>query len=169
MEHDRFRRQLILNAVLDRDTQADDDFDEEPLPRVSDRETEDADRADLEELCDQFDKLHSAARQKMWDLIKIPIAPASLIAIGIEGAVVLGFVQKELGYLAMIADGAWATYKLVNALLDRSLASAGKEAAISNIQAFLHTQKERAFMMHRAIIDAHEPALREALQHTSHY
>lgn len=169
MEHDRFRRQLILSVVLDRDSDADEMDDEAPLPRMSEREVEEADKAELEEMCQKFDKLHAEARQKMWDLLKIPIAPASIIAIGLEVGVAFGLLQKEIGHLAVVLDIAWATYKIARGIVDRSSAISGKETEIVRIQEFLHTQTERAAMMHRAIIDCHEPVLRESLMERGSY
>ncbi len=169
MEHDRFRRLLILDAVFDRDDDDDADDEEDRVPRMSEREHEEADRAELEEMCDRFDALHAEARQKLWDLLKIPIAPATIIATGLEVGVAFGLLQKEIGHVAVVLDIAWATYKVAQGILGRSTAIAGKETAIIRIQAFLHTQSERAAMMHRAIIDAHEPELRESLMERGSY
>ncbi len=168
MEHDRFRRLLILDVVLDRESD-DNVHEEKRLPRMSEREQEEADRAELEMLCEKFDELHAEARQKMWDLLKIPIAPASIIAVGLEVGVAFGVLQKEIGHLAVVLDIAWATYKVAQGILGRSTAIAGKETAITHIQAFLHTQTERAAMMHRAIVDSHEPELRESLMERGGY
>lgn len=165
MEHDRYRRQLILSVIQDDN----EDIDEKPEPQISEREKEEADRVELELLCERFDELHTEARQKIWELLKIPIAPASMIAIGLEVGVAAGMLQKEIGHLAVVLDITWAVYKVAQGILGRSTAVAGKEAAITRIQAFLHTQSERAAMMHRAIIDAHEPALRESLMERGGY
>jgi len=159
MEHDRYRRHLILLALADGD---DDELPAPPL-RMSEAQREEADREELEILCQRFDDLHNEARQKMWELLKIPVAPATLIGGAIETAVLLGAVQKEIGYVALIADIAWATYKITKGVLDRSLAVAGRDSAVTRIRTFLHTQTERAAFMHRAIIESHEPELRQVL------
>ena len=130
---------------------------------MSEREREQIDKDRLETMCVTFDTLREEARQKMWDLMKIPIAPATLIAVGLEVAVVMGWLQKEIGHLAMIADLGWASYKVVTGVLSRSRAVAGSETELAKIQCFLHTQNSRAAMMHRSIIDSHDPDIRQGL------
>lgn len=165
MEHDRYRRHLILTAIAD----TDGDEVRQSTVRVTEAQREQADREELEILCQRFDDLHNEARQKMWELLKIPIAPATLIGGAIQTAVQLGALQKEVGYVALIADIAWASYKITRGVLDRSLAVAGREAAVTQIKAFLHTQSERAAFMHQTIIESHDPELRQSLSDSEKY
>ena len=118
---------------------------------------------ELESLCKTFDRLHNEARMSMWNLLKIPLAPATIIAVSLEAAVLAGGVQKEVGYLALMTDITWALYKVVSGLHSRSVALAGKEKVVDTIQNFLTSHHKRASLLHRSLINNHDPELARAL------
>ncbi len=156
MEHTRFLRRLVIDAAYREEP-------EEIAPPMSDREREKSDKDHLEELCQRFDELHNEARQKFWDLMKIPVAPATIVAVVVEAAIVLAGFPKEVGYPIIALDVYWAIRKLITGLSARSSAVTGSGNAVTNIECFLHGRDSRTTMVFRDIINGHDPDLRQAL------
>lgn len=106
------------------------------------------------ELCIEYDTLRAEARKKITDLIKIPVAPAAIVAGSVAMLAKLGVIDKEWGIAAVIADIAWALVKFSAALNMRNQALEKAENIISEVRLLLSTIDERDVLLARSLMDS---------------
>ncbi len=106
------------------------------------------------ELCTEYDTLRAEARKKITDLIKIPVAPAAIVAGSVAMLAKLGVIDKEWGIAAVIADIAWALVKFSAALNKRNQALEKAENIISEVRLLLSKIDERDVLFARSLVDS---------------
>lgn len=121
---------------------------------AQERELKTARLEKLKQLCEEYDALRVEARKKITDLIKIPVAPAAIVAGSVAMLAKLGVIDKEWGIAAVIGDIAWAFAKFSHSLNMRNQALETAENIVSEVRLLLSKVDERDILVARSFIDS---------------
>lgn len=114
----------------------------------------------VEALCTKFDQILAEEREQLWQLMKIPIAPASIIGAGVHITVQLALAPKEIGITVLTVDVVWALYKILSSVAGRCHASSQRDGILINIQDILDCEQISSSLPFTAIFDRHDPELK---------
>jgi hypothetical protein len=137
-----------------------------PDPRVW-RELEDAEETpgydpckEIEKLCGEYRSLADERVGKLWTLLRMPFAPAS-IASGLAAvAAAAKIIPHEVAYSVTGVSACYSGWKGINFLADRSAILASMQAAVTKIRLFLPEVCERDLLLVRSMLDEF-PEVRE--------
>lgn len=118
------------------------------------RELKKARLEELQKLCVEYDTLVAESRKKIWDLIKIPVTPAALVAGTAAALAKFGFIEKEWGAIAIVADIGWALWKVIHSIDFRNTSLEKAENVVSEIRLLLSKVDEREILIARSFIDS---------------
>lgn len=117
------------------------------------RELKKARLEELQKLCVEYDTLVAESRKKIWDLLKIPVTPAAMIAGTAATLAKFGFIEKEWGVAAVIADVTWAFWKFISSINKRNVSLEKAENVVSEVRLLLSKVDERDVLIARSLLD----------------
>jgi|GEM_PF-4128830 len=106
----------------------------------------------LQAECLNHEHLRADIRQKLWSLMKIPVAPAS-IAAGVVGLLMhQNLIDERIGWSALVIDALWSIYKVLNVYTHCKAKESEQTTVLRNIRQLLD-QEQRRFLEAQSIVD----------------